>query len=143
MGGQGNCYKEWRDKTKEMEKCFFSQNLVFGIIECKTTFKVFFTFSICQKVQKVQLVDSLLSNLTFLFLTFLLLTFLLHTYVILSFLLLTYILLTFLLLTFILLSPYFPSPFYYFFLVLSLSWTNHREKHHVSFCLYFKTMENM
>ena len=138
MEGQGNCYKEWRDKTKEMERCFFSQNLVFGIFECKTTFKVFFTFSIHQKVQKVQL-----KKFNWLTLTLSNLTFLLHTYVILSFLLLTFLLLTFHLLTFILLSPYFPSPFYYFFIVLSLSWTNHREKHHVSFCLYFKTMENM
>ena len=141
MGGQGNCYEEWRDKTKEMERCFFSQNLVFGIFECKTTFKVFFTFSIHQKVQKVQL-----KKFNWLTLIQTNLTFLLHTYVILSFLLLTFLLLTYILLTFLLLTflLLFITFFFSFYPnTLSLSWTNHREKHHVSFCLYFKTKENM
>ena len=139
MEGQGNCYKEWRDKTKEMERCFFSQNLVFGIFECKTTFKVFFTFSIHQKVQKVPLCQTLLSFsiLTLFFLSFSLLSFSFITFSLCSISLLSFsFLLTFLLLFITFFFSFYPNP-------LSLSWTNHREKHHVSFCLYFKTMENM
>jgi len=128
-----------------MEKCFSVKTLFLGYLNVRrhSRFSSHLAYAkkfnwltlFCQTLLSFSLLS--FSLLSFSILTLFFLSFSLLTFSLLSFSLLSFsFLLTFLLLFITFFFSFYPNP-------LSLSWTNHREKHHVSFCLYFKTMENM